>query len=1098
MRHLVLSCLMSVALVSISAAGAEPLVIPRVEQAPVIDGQPTEAEWSDAAEITLEPFTSGTNEEPEPLDAATTARVMYDRENLYVAFHCEEPYIEDLRVGWPHIEERDNRLWDDDCVEIFLDVRSMNEPDRTAPMVHVIANSAGVWYDAFEGDRTYDPELTVFSEVHEESWTVEIAIPFRDLGFFPKGGEIWMANFARERKARPEISTWGQGMGNLSFPERYRPIQFAGGGPVSVRSLQHRGQDIVVLEVENPLEEPAEIAASLAVIRDGKSAEPASETLRIDAGGHARIELPYPGAPGEQTLKLEVLRTGPGETTALYENEFTLNRPGGKRAPRVWQIDSPLYEGLLGDEPYLSIREGTVYWYHSGLANRMLLMGIQYGIRYKVQEIYRSLAANRLAPLMNSGMIGGDFFGFKEAARELGFKFTHYVKPYDSGWPQELPGPMLLDERCREAYLEDARKVLREHGDILYATSFGDEVIDHVEQYVVKLFHEHAEQYPQILEIDRHIRETYGGGKWGIPHGQGDQTPYRWIATRKWLSAELIDLLGELYQVVQEENPDVKVVSDDSISFPHAYDYSRFKGRCDIVAHQLYPRNDAHMADFGFFVKFLADLTGVEDVCPVAHVENYAVSGTAEEVLELLSQCVRNGGTGFQLYLADTRGSRRGRGSLIHERWVGPRRFQTLLNVCQEMRQSSRPRYPEPDFAILYSTDTIGGYPHLSVRNTLMCGYTLLGPAAGGWMKFIDDYQLERGEADLSAYQAIFLPDARYERVAAIDALAAYVAEGGVLVATDPKVFDRTDLGEDASARREELFGVTVGETARHREIVDGEDRMAIVSACYDVTPVEDAKVLARFEDGSPAIVEHPYGKGRCIYFAMNPAASRGVRSNNWKAYMKSLLASLGCRTDLAIWRFRFPESLIPPEPTFQGVCLTGNHLLARRGDILPVANRPVKGTYTYSRPPQGKDTGGVKDIPFSKGDLTDRIHAPKAGDIVTQRLAPGPWVSIYQDTEPLEITFDLAGVETLDRVRLWYSHGPLPEMKVYCREGTDGEWILAGATPGDAETPYRFDVSDRTVSLQGIEARQVKLSFGGLPPKKRTFLVEVEIWGEE
>jgi hypothetical protein len=54
-----------------------------------------------------------------------------------------------LRTAWSHAEERDNAIWQDDCVEVFLDPLSRG----TATGMHIVVNSAGVCYDAWDGDR---------------------------------------------------------------------------------------------------------------------------------------------------------------------------------------------------------------------------------------------------------------------------------------------------------------------------------------------------------------------------------------------------------------------------------------------------------------------------------------------------------------------------------------------------------------------------------------------------------------------------------------------------------------------------------------------------------------------------------------------------------------------------------------------------------------------------------------------------------------------------------------------------------------------------------------------------------------------------------
>ena len=233
-------------------------------------------------------------------------------------------------------------------------------------------------------------------------------------------------------------------------------------------------------------------------------------------------------------------------------------------------------------------------------------------------------------------------------------------------------GSYLFLPEFRQAFLNDAVKMLESHGDLLFACAVGDEVLDKAESEMIRLFEKHAAAFPPIAELDRYIAATHGAGRFGIPTSMADPNPYRWIALRRYMTELMVELHEGLYAAVKSRRPEVHVIGDDAVSFHHGYGYSRIRGKVDIMAQQLYPRRDPNLAEFGFLTKTLVDLTGAPEVHPVPHVENYGIQGTPEDVLELLSQVIRNGGTGFQLYLADTIGRRKGSGSLWHEFYVAP------------------------------------------------------------------------------------------------------------------------------------------------------------------------------------------------------------------------------------------------------------------------------------------------------------------------------------------------------------------------------------------------------------------------------------------
>ncbi|MFA7006154.1 MAG: hypothetical protein WC429_19070, partial [Verrucomicrobiia bacterium] len=68
-------------------------------------------------------------------------------------------------------------------------------------------------------------------------------------------------------------------------------------------------------------------------------------------------------------------------------------------------------------------------------------------------------------------------------------------------------------------------------------------------------------------------------------------------------------------------------------------------------------------------------------------------------------------------------------------------------------------------------------------------------------------------------------------------------------------------------------------------------------ACCAKLSPRPEAKVLATFEDGSAAAIEHGFGKGRAITFAFD----LGLIANNLTvpplyAWWSDLLVSFGCR----------------------------------------------------------------------------------------------------------------------------------------------------------------------------------------------------------
>ena len=117
-----------------------------------------------------------------------------------------------------------------------------------------------------------------------------------------------------------------------------------------------------------------------------------------------------------------------------------------------------------------------------------------------------------------------------------------------------------------------------------------------------------------------------------------------------------------------------------------------------------------------------------------------------------------------------------------------------------------------------------------------------------------------------------------------------------------------------AAAHLGDVLGIRSGGGVTAREQVKSESHGAISlkdfnalakegrwvkqdACCAKLAPRAEAKVLAAFENGSPAAIEHHFGKGRAFTFAFD----LGLIANNLTvpplyAWWSDLLASLGCR----------------------------------------------------------------------------------------------------------------------------------------------------------------------------------------------------------
>ncbi len=153
---------------------------------PVIDGAENEPIWQQITPIVLRD--NGGNE-VQKSELQTHVKACYDDSTLYFFFLCNDPDI------WSSFTQRDEHLWENEAVELFIDV-----DDNPETYVEIEVSPANVLFDSYIVD-TLDidvPKTALFNlkgirtavavsgtlnkqDDIDDHWTVEIAIPFADL-----------------------------------------------------------------------------------------------------------------------------------------------------------------------------------------------------------------------------------------------------------------------------------------------------------------------------------------------------------------------------------------------------------------------------------------------------------------------------------------------------------------------------------------------------------------------------------------------------------------------------------------------------------------------------------------------------------------------------------------------------------------------------------------------------------------------------------------------------------------------------------------------------------------------------------------------------
>ncbi len=158
-----------------------------VANPPELDGNLEDSAWQIATQSVLKENSTG-NQVQDPA-LVTYVMTCYDANNLYIAFLCQDPDI------WSTFTQRDEYLWKEEAVEVFIDVDDIPEN-----YVEIEVSPANVLFDSYivDPDNIDVPATAMLNlsgirtAVHvngslnkrgdsDKNWSVEIAIPFKDL-----------------------------------------------------------------------------------------------------------------------------------------------------------------------------------------------------------------------------------------------------------------------------------------------------------------------------------------------------------------------------------------------------------------------------------------------------------------------------------------------------------------------------------------------------------------------------------------------------------------------------------------------------------------------------------------------------------------------------------------------------------------------------------------------------------------------------------------------------------------------------------------------------------------------------------------------------
>ena len=181
---------------------SKPIVIPKFEKPPVIDGKLDEEVWKNAA--VLKDFYQIQPGDNTPPSRPTEVLIGFDPKFLYIAFKAtDEP--DKVRAT---VAKRDS-IFQDDYVGFYLDTFNDKRKAFEAFFNPLGIQGDGILTEGRGEDFSVDLLMESKGIVHETGYNVEIAIPFKSLRFEAGKGKLWGAHFFRRiKRFENELDSW--------------------------------------------------------------------------------------------------------------------------------------------------------------------------------------------------------------------------------------------------------------------------------------------------------------------------------------------------------------------------------------------------------------------------------------------------------------------------------------------------------------------------------------------------------------------------------------------------------------------------------------------------------------------------------------------------------------------------------------------------------------------------------------------------------------------------------------------------------------------------------------------------------------------------
>lgn len=274
---------------------------------PEIDGKLKEPFWASSKALTGFKTVSGGQPEMK-----TRAWICRSGDALYFAFRCEEPEIKKMLKAK---KDRDDYVWRDDCVEIFID-GNHNHSSFCQILVNPVGTVADLECINGKANLKWNCKgLKAASYIGDDFWSVEIAAPIASF----KEKNICVAGINLQRTRQVIYSSCSL------FPDSHKPVNY---GDLIISETPF---DVKGILVESPLLlGDNELKIELEKIKNDASvklnAKAAEDNLRPELKYKTQAKYSFKvKSPGKLRLEIDAQAKG----CPPYESSFNFDVPEG-------------------------------------------------------------------------------------------------------------------------------------------------------------------------------------------------------------------------------------------------------------------------------------------------------------------------------------------------------------------------------------------------------------------------------------------------------------------------------------------------------------------------------------------------------------------------------------------------------------------------------------------------------------------------------------------------------------------------------------------------------------------------------------------------